>query len=312
MTAGISPPFIRVVMNTVRIKSYAKINLTLEITGVENGYHMLDSLVASVDISDLIVLKKRKDRLSSVTMHGLGSESIPPEKNVALLAGEKFSERFGVNGADVTVYKNIPMGAGLGGSSADAAGVLNGMAKLYGVTDENALGALAEELGSDTRYMLHGGFARMRGRGEKIEKIECSERLYMLMICPKTSVSSGACYARYDGLGVPFRTGERTENALGALLRKDVEGVGRYLTNDLFEPAKTLNGEVAKAYEEALSFSPLGAVMTGSGSAVLALFETRELCEWAKSRYRGKFYTTVVKTVVPETINKGWKNPFTL
>lgn len=299
-------------MNTVRIKSYAKINLTLEITGIENGYHMLDSLVTSVDIFDLIVLKKRKDKLSSVTMHGLGSESVPPEKNVALLAGEKFSERFGVNGADITVYKNIPIGAGLGGSSADASGVLNGMAKLYGIEDKNALGELADGLGSDTRYMLDGGFARMRGRGEQIEKLACGETLYMLMICPKSSVSSGACYRRFDELVGESKTKTATEACIDALRRKDIESVGRLLTNDLFAPAVTLNTDVQKAYEEALSFSPLGAVMTGSGSAVLALFETRELCEWAKSRYPGKFYTTVLKTVVPEKMNKVWKNPFTL
>ena len=60
------------------------------------------------------------------------------------------------------------MGAGLGGSSADAAGVLNAMAKLYGIDDKAALGELADALGSDTRYMLDGGFCRMRGRGEKL------------------------------------------------------------------------------------------------------------------------------------------------
>ena len=88
-------------MNTLKINSYAKVNLTLEITGVENGYHMLDSLVASIDLFDRIVLKKRKDTLSSVRMVGMGSESIPPEKNNALKAAEAFSEKFGVNGADI-------------------------------------------------------------------------------------------------------------------------------------------------------------------------------------------------------------------
>ena len=156
----------------VKIKSYAKINLTLEILGVEGGYHLLDSLVASVDMFDLIVLKKRKDKLSRVVMKGMGSESIPPEKNVALKAAELFSETFSKGGAEITVYKNIPIGAGLGGSSADAAGVLNGMAKLYGVEDREKLKALADSLGSDTGYMLSGGFARMQGRGEKVTPLK--------------------------------------------------------------------------------------------------------------------------------------------
>ena len=66
-------------MKTTKVKAYAKINLTLQIVGNEGEYHLLDSLVASVDLYDLVVLKKRKDKLSSVTMKGQGSESIPPE-----------------------------------------------------------------------------------------------------------------------------------------------------------------------------------------------------------------------------------------
>ncbi len=155
-------------MNTAKIKSYAKINLTLDIVGEANGYHLLDSFVASLDLYDLVVVRKRKDKLISVTMRGMGSEGISPEENNAAKAGEAFVERFGTSGANIAVYKNIPLGAGLGGSSADAAGVLNGMAKLYGISDSEALGALADRLGSDTRYMLKGGFCRMQGRGEKL------------------------------------------------------------------------------------------------------------------------------------------------
>lgn len=300
-------------MNTVKIKAYAKINLTLEIVGSKGGFHLLDSLVASVDLFDLIVLKKRKDGLSSITMRGLNSETIPPEKNNALKAAELFSQKFGVNGADITVYKNIPMGAGLGGSSADASGVLNGMARLYGITDERAIDALADELGSDTKYMRKGGFARMRGRGDCVTPLAIGGTLYFLALLPRTSVDTGACYKEYDAS--PTKTDEEnaTEKAIEALGTKTLGEVGRYLTNDLFPPAARLNSEVEKAYAEALSFSPLGVVMTGSGSCVLALFETRELCEWAKSRYKGKCRAFVLKTVLPDVQEKRtWRNPFVL
>lgn len=300
-------------MNALKIKSYAKINLTLEIVGSENGFHMLDSLVASVDLFDLIVLKKRKDKLSSITMHGMGSEAIPPEKNNALKAAERFSEKFGVNGADITVYKNIPMGAGLGGSSADASGVLNGMARLYGIDDESAIDDLADELGSDTKYMRKGGFARMRGKGDFVTPLPITETLHLLALLPRTSVDTGACYKEYDRTPIKTEKKDATEKTMDALARKNAEEAGRYLTNDLFPPAARLNKDVERAYEEATSFSPFGAVMTGSGSCVLALFETRELCQWAKSRYRGKCTAFVLKTVVPETQEKrSWKNPFVL
>ncbi len=303
-------------MNTVTIKAHAKVNLTLEITGVEVGYHILDSLVASVALYDKIVLRKRKDKLSSVTMKGMGSESIPPEKNTALKAAELFSETFGTNGADITVYKQIPMGAGLGGSSADVSGVLNGMAKLYGVTERERLKALADALGSDTGYMLTGGFARMQGRGENVTNISTDQKLHLLLICPLSEVSSGGCYRKYDELPKTLQWKESaTQGCIDALLSNNINEVGRYLMNDLYVPALHLNPDVEKAFKEAESFSPLGAVMTGSGSCVIALFETNELCQWAQSRYKGKFRTYVTETVVPDYVGRkktGWRNPFAL
>lgn len=310
-------PCIRSNMNAVKIKSYAKINLTLEITGVEDGYHLLDSLVASVDIFDLIVLKKRKDSLSRVSMQGMGSEGISPELNTALRAAERFSEVFSTGGAEITIYKNIPIGAGLGGSSADAAGVLNGMAKLYGVNDRARLKEIADELGSDTGYMLTGGFARLQGRGEKILSVPCLKRLHFLLLCPRGSISSKACYQKYDELPKTLEWRESaTENCIDALCKKGVNEVGRYLMNDLYKPALHLEKDVEKTFNEAQSFSPSGVVMTGSGSGILALFETKELCEWAKSRYQGKALAVVCSTLTPDYQNvkrsSGWRNPFAL
>ncbi len=303
-------------VNVVKIKSYAKINLTLEILGVEEGYHLLDSLVASVDVYDLIVLKKRKDALSLVTMKGMGSESIPPQCNVALKAAELFSKTFQTGGAEITVYKNIPMNAGLGGSSADAAGVLNGMAKLYGVEDQERLKALADTLGSDTGYMLSGGFSRMQGRGQLLSPLPLKNKLHFLLLAPKSGVSSKACYQKYDELPRTLEWREsQTEALIAALQKNDVSEGGRYLMNDLFIPALHLNPDVERAKCELDAFSPLGTTMTGSGSGVVAWFETKELCEWAKSRYKGKYPAYVISTVTPENKNQKksiFKNPFAL
>lgn len=305
-------------MNSVKIKSYAKINLTLEIKGVENGFHLLDSVVANIDICDTVCLKKKKGRYSNVVMHGMGSENIPPEKNNALKAAEAFSAAFGTDGAEITIFKDIPIGGGLGGSSADICGVLNGMAKLYGVDDRAKLKELADSLGSDTGYMLDGGFARMQGRGEKVTKIATDTTLYLLVVCPYSSVSAGECYRKYDELPHTLALREsRTENCIRALIEKDVYGVGASLTNDLYVPALHVNAEVQTAYEQALAFSPLGACMSGSGSAVYALFETKELCEWAKSRYKGKYRAFTAKTIVPDYTGKkkkglSWRNPYRL
>ena len=299
-------------MYRTKVRAYAKINLTLEIVGREDGFHLLDSLVASVDVCDTVILKKRKGRLSSIMMYGQGSESIPPEKNNALAAAERYSERFGTDGADIKVLKDIPIGAGMGGSSADIAGVLLGMQKLYGAATDAELDELAESLGSDVKYMMRGGYCRMQGRGERLTAIGGDlPTLHMLMICPKEGVSAGGCYKEYDRLNSVDEKSGATERAIAALAEGDLSMLCESLENDLYVPAASLCGAVQKAVEEAKSFSPQGVVMTGSGSAVLALFETPELCRWAKSRYRGKFRTKVLKTIEPQKI-KPWRSPFGL
>ena len=86
----------------------------------------------------------------------------------------------------------------------------------------------------------------------------------------------------------------------------------KLFSNDLYPAAVALNREAEEAYRAAQSFSPAGASMTGSGSASFAIFETRELCEWAKSRYRGKFRAICADSIVPSEEQRQWKNPFVL
>ena len=279
----------------VRVKAYAKLNLTLDITGVEGGYHMLDSLVCSVDLYDLIVLNKRKDDRVSIEMHGCDCELIPYENNNAVKAAERYIAEFGTCGADIVIYKNIPVGAGLGGSSADAAGVLRGMAELYGKGGENQLKEIADSLGSDTGYMLNGGFAVLRGKGERVEKIKRPLKLHFILLKPRGGVSTSECYALYDRLSCG--TGGNSFAAVEAITKGDVQALGKSLHNALYEPAVRLNPDVKTAFEELEAFSPLGVCMTGSGSAVFALFENAEFCAWAKSRYRGKFNCIQLKSV---------------
>ncbi len=300
-------------MHSTKVRAYAKVNLTLEIVARDGGFHLLDSLVASVDVFDEIRLKKKKGKLSSIWMHGMGSESIPPEKNNALRAAELYSETFGVDGVDIEIFKNIPIGAGMGGSSADIAGVLVGMQRLYGGATDGQLGELAQRLGSDVKFMLKGGYARMQGRGEQLTPIKGIDTpLHFLLIYPQSGVSAGECYRKYDQQNEADHPCGATENAIVSWQRGQVNDIGRYLMNDLYTPAATLCKDVETALAEANSFSPLGAVMTGSGSAVLALFETEALCRWAKSRYVGKYKTRVIKTINPQAEKRGWWFPFAL
>ena len=284
-------------MDYARVKSYAKVNLTLDILGLNGGYHMLDSLVASVDIYDVISVKKRRDKLVNVTMHGMGSESIPPDKNNAVRCAEAFVKEFGTTGADVNVWKNIPMGAGLGGSSADVAGVLNALSKVYAVADFDSVKAIADGVGSDCGYMLKGGYARITGRGEKVMRVDSNVKLNLGLLLPKHGVSTAECFKHYDG--ITERQLPATEGALKALIAGDGVALGKSMSNALTQSAVALNGEIAECISALKEFDPLGVSMTGSGSGVFALFENDQFLKYAHSRYRGKARFIMTKTVIP-------------
>ncbi len=282
-------------MNTVRVNAYAKLNLTLDILGAEGGCHMLDSLVTTVDLCDRIILRKRRDGLVRILMRGAGAD-IPPEENNAQRAGDAFVAKYGTCGADITVHKNIPIGAGLGGSSADIAGVIAGMGRLFSVSDPNGMRELAASLGSDAPFQMRGGLARIKGRGERVEALPfCT--LHFLILVPKERVLAREAYARFDA--AEGRRGARTASAAELLSGGDPAWAAKNFGNDLFSSAKELCPAVGEAYLALKSFSPLGVSMTGSGSAVFACFESEELCLWAKSRYRGKCRAIVAKSVDP-------------
>ena len=279
-------------------KAYAKVNLSLNVGGTRGGYHLIDSVVASVGVFDEIVAAPRSDALVNVYMRGMGSEAIPPECNNAVRAGELFVSAFGTCGADIQIRKNIPLGAGLGGSSADAAGVLNAMAALYG-KERAELAPLAARCGSDTPYMLAGGFARISGRGERVERLPQNVRpvLHMLLLLPEGGVSAAACYKKYDDSPDPLRAD--SARLWAALRAGNFADVCKNVYNALGAPACALHAGTAEALALARSLSPSACAVTGSGSGVFALFETPELCGWALGhcKNRKKLRALAVRTV---------------
>lgn len=285
-------------MERVCVQSPAKLNLTLEITGIEGGFHLLDSVVVTIDIFDAVTVRKRTDGRVAISMRGMGSEGIPPEANNAARAASLFVERFSTGGADIFIDKNIPMGAGLGGSSADAAGVLNALSQLYG-TGFEGIAEIADMVGSDTRYMLSGGWARMCGRGNVLRPIESAMALNFLIIAPYSGVSTAQCYKKYDELACGASGNSAAAQA--ALESGDYFALCKSFYNALYAPARLINPEAERALSEALSLSPDGAAMTGSGSAVFAVFPGEEECRRAKSRYSGNFRAFCAKTHLPRT-----------
>lgn len=270
------------------VKAYAKINLTLNVSGINNGFHDIESLVTTVDIYDTITVSARRDDKITLEMRMAGkrfAEDIPVERNNAYKAAKLFVETFKTGGADVKIVKRIPLAGGLGGSSADAAGVLNAMKALYDVSED--VKPLADMLGSDTGYMTSGGFAVISGRGERVEKIESETKLYLVLIYANSGVNTAECYKKFDELGAEGLLSDNLA-AAEAVKNDDLKMLGKCVGNALYLPAAKLNKEVESNLGEIKSLSPTACGMTGSGSTVFGIFETEELCRWAVDKLRKK------------------------
>ena len=251
----------------IKKKIGAKLNLTLDILGVENGFHTLKSLVAEISLCDTIVVKKRNDK--KITLKIKGASLPTDETNNAFVAGREFVKTFNTNGADILIKKKIPIGGGLGGSSADIAGVLLALRELYSI--DKSVDELAGKLGSDVNYMLSGGYAVMEGRGEKVRKIDSNMPLYVILLPCKDGVSTKECYKEFDEQEKLYP--QTTELGERALKEESCENLLKALKNDLYLPAKTL---LSKIEENLLALGKNNVSMTGSGSTTFALFSTKK------------------------------------
>ncbi len=252
----------------MKVKVYAKINLSLNCDGIENGFHSLDTVMASVDIADVISVLPRSDKAVTVTF----SSGLLGEKTNAYKAAALMVEKANCLGADIFIEQNIPSGAGLGGSSAGAAGVIRAMAKLYGV-DEAAQVEIAKSIGSDVPYMLKGGFARLKGTHTRLEYFDAIGG--EVLLCGNGSVNTGECFALFDKSGNSGSVCD-TDKLISALQSGGVEGAKNHFANALYLPASELNPEIARVKSD-MERANLSACMTGSGSFVFGVGTDEEL-----------------------------------
>ena len=258
-------------MRKIVVKAPAKINLTLDVLGTEGKFHEIKTLVSTINVYDKITVKTRKDSRISLDMKGIAVDCDMAENN-AYKAAKLYMDNVSTMGADITIEKHIPIGAGLGGSSADIAGVLIGMQKAY---KQNAdLLSLANSLGSDSGYLLSGGYAVLTGRGEKIVQKNISQKLHLLIITDSKSVSSRASYKAFDRLEKTFKP--CTAQAEKALKEGNFEKFCSVIKNDLYWGSCTLNENISVNLVNLKRVGAPAQLMTGSGSAVVGIFKDKK------------------------------------
>lgn len=278
----------------VSIRAPAKINVGLAVLGARaDGYHELRTLFQTVSLCDLILLRRarRGVRVCCPALPGLG------ESNLAHRAAALFLERTGVpGGVRIDLQKRIPAGAGLGGGSSDAAAVLLGCCRLFGLRPEPArLRDWAAALGSDVPFFLEGGSAVGSGRGERIEPLQpFPGPVVALLHLGAEGLSTAAVYRA-------VRAGALTggTRAFTILLARWREGnlrrLGTSLFNDLEIPAFALAPGLAAVKEQFDKAGALGTLLCGSGSGVFGLFGSAHAADRARGRLKAVLPGRLVK-----------------
>ncbi len=246
------------------LKAYAKLNLTLAITGRRpDGYHTLRSLVVAVDWADEVHLEPiPRKRIELRTMPDL---HIPHGENLVYQAAELLWRRFSPKeGVRIVLLKDIPMGAGLGGGSSDAAATLVGLNELWGLgLSAEELKKFARELGADVPFFLGESPAWMEGIGDLLRPADEEIPPAFLVLVPPFPCPTPEVYRLYDELP------------------KSEPGPSKRFPNDLWPAAVKLRPELSRYVEELCGLGEIGVGMTGSGSALFAAFDGEDVAEWA-------------------------------
>lgn len=266
----------------MKIEARGKINWTLAITGKrEDGYHLMDMLLQSVSLCDYIEVQP-SEALALRTSQGARVPAT--EDNLVMKAALALQRATGYQGgADIYLEKHIPIGAGMGGGSADAAAVLVGLNKLWSLslTDE-ALMAIALTIGADVPFCIKGGLQRAQGIGEVLTPLPCKQQFWLLIIQPCRGLSTKTVFADFRLDRVAASDYPDNDKAQEALERGDVPLLLCSMGNVLQPVSEALRPEIHQAIISLRNYGAKASMMTGSGSAVYGVFLSAQQCRDAK------------------------------
>lgn len=275
--------------NRITLLSYAKVNLTLEVSRLRpDGFHDIDSIAQIIGLTDELVIERAGEGAIEVATERGDAPS--GKDNTVYKACEAFFDATGVKGgARCFLTKNIPAQAGLGGGSGNAAAAIAGLSRLYGCDHgANEMAAMAAKVGSDAALFVYGGTIRMRGRGEQVAPLPDAPEMHLVVVKPEVGVSTAWAYAELDK-----SERERAQGASDAVERAirsgDKTALIECLAND-FDPVVTASfAEIDAAKRMLREAGAEAAMLSGSGSALFGVFESAEAARLAGERLTGKF-----------------------
>ena len=269
---------------TITERAPAKVNLALHLTGRrDDGYHLLDSLITFLDLEDS--LHVLADDTLALSVEGEFGQGLAGDDNLVLRAARLLQEHAGVtSGAAMVLEKNIPVGAGLGGGSADAAAALRALNRLWNCRASDAdLHKIAAKLGADVPSCILGKAAHMRGIGDELSTLPpLPESIFILLVYPNTPIATPAVYqsgkASFSG-PLPLIP-EQSSDWLEAI---------RAAKNDLYPAAQSISSHVTTMIKSLGQLQEAAVVrMSGSGSACFALFDDERAARMGEQHFAAR------------------------
>lgn len=280
-------------MKKVEEKAYAKINLVLNIGDLRpDGYHDIQTIMQSLELHDDVMVEQTGGTGITVTA---SVDTIPTdESNLAVKAVKAFAAKTGVpaDGLSIHIEKRIPVAAGLGGGSSDAAATLRALNVLYETNlSVDELAEIGIEVGSDVPFCVHGGCAYVEGKGDMVVPTTPMPQCIIVIGKPDLAISTEKMYQRFDQAELPQRADHTPEIMLGLRwenLKAVAESVGNAFEQVLM---KNERNTVDMMKEVMNQFGTLGTAMTGSGPAVFGIFDNelyaRVASETLRQRLKG-------------------------
>ena len=276
-------------MNSIQLKSRAKINLSIDVLGKrEDGYHLVEMIMQTIDLFDKIKIFSLKEDTIIIESNSL---DIPLDStHIVYKAADLIKKQYNIKeGVKIIIEKNIPIAAGMAGGSSNAAAVLVGLNQLWQLKlSENKLKELGLKLGADVPFCIGGQTALAENIGEKLTKIDgLSENIFILVCKPELFVSTKEIYEEIDS-----KINEKRPNnkLLIQLLKENkIQQIADNMYNVLEEVTRERYPVIEEIEKIMLENDALGSRMSGSGPTVFGLLSNREDAVNCKNKLLKKF-----------------------
>ncbi len=273
----------------MKVKCRAKINLSIDILGkLENGYHLVEMIMQSIDLYDILDINERNDGKIILTSE---NKEIPlDETNIIYKAATLLKEEMNIKkGAEIVIDKKIPVAAGMAGGSTDAAGTLIALNKIWKLNlDEKQLKEIGFKLGADVPFCISGGAVLAENLGEKLTNIKgLDDNLFILICKPELFVSTKEVYNKFDMSNVSKRPNNKY--FIECLEKNDTKSLAKNMCNVLEFVTSSMHPEIEDIENTIKKTNVLGTMMSGSGPTVFGIFDIKEEAEKAKKELLKKY-----------------------